>query len=218
MSERNNESFPGDRRIMRTRTTIIESLLKLVRRKTFQSITVRDITDLANVNRTTFYAHFTDKYDLLDSMIEEKLQLLKKELMNNVEASQSVDSAQPEAADGYYLSFFNHLAEHEPYYRIVLEEAYAEKHFSAMQNVVRDSLYERILRFDPEQKLLIPLDLLLDYMSVSLMGLSRKWLEQQMIYTPRYMALQLTRLSAIGAYQAMGMPPNRNPAKRNPGI
>ncbi|MHA7962691.1 TetR/AcrR family transcriptional regulator [Paenibacillus sp. CAU 1782] len=218
MTEPTNDSLSGDRRIMRTRQTIIESLIKLVRRKAFQSITVRDITDLANVNRTTFYAHYTDKYDLLDSVMGEKLQLLKKELMESLAAGQSVDSAQPEVADGYYLSFFNHLAEQEPYYRIILEEPYAEKHYAAMQHVVRDSLYERILTFDPEQKLLIPLDLLLDYMSVSLMGLSRKWLEQQMIYTPRYMALQLTRLSAIGVYQAMGMPLKPSLTKRTPGV
>lgn len=193
-----------DRRILRTRQTIEDAFIQLVHRKPFQSITIRDITDLANVNRTTFYSHYTDKYDLLDKTIDLKLQSLRALLLESMDSADNGSPAQPETADAYYIAFFKHLAEYESYYRIILTESFAQAHYGNMHNVVRESMYERILRIGPAQKLLIPLDLLLDYISISLMGIARKWLEQQMIYTPRYMALQLTRLSATGTYAAMG--------------
>jgi AcrR family transcriptional regulator len=58
-----------DPRIRRTRNLLHESLLKLMQNKSFDSISVQDITDAATVNRATFYDHYTDKYALLDAMV-----------------------------------------------------------------------------------------------------------------------------------------------------
>lgn len=60
-----------DPRIIRTRKLLIGSFLKLTQKKDFESITIKDITDDATVNRATFYAHFNDKYDLMDAVITE---------------------------------------------------------------------------------------------------------------------------------------------------
>ncbi len=40
--------------------------LKFLEKRKLSQITVKDITDIATLNRATFYAHFTDKEDLLD--------------------------------------------------------------------------------------------------------------------------------------------------------
>lgn len=48
-----------------TRTTLIRSMLKLVREKRFSSITVEEIAERSSVSRRTFYRYYTDKYDLL---------------------------------------------------------------------------------------------------------------------------------------------------------
>jgi AcrR family transcriptional regulator len=60
-----------DPRVTRTRKLIREALVVLLAEKNFESITVQDIAERATVNRATFYAHFTDKFALLDSMIRE---------------------------------------------------------------------------------------------------------------------------------------------------
>lgn len=64
-----------DRRILRTRRLLQAALTELMMEKKFRDITVRDITDLADVNRSTFYLHYQDTYDLLrqieDGLIEE---------------------------------------------------------------------------------------------------------------------------------------------------
>ena len=45
-----------------------ETLLKLMENKKFEAITVNDITELADVNRSTFYRHYLDKYELLEKI------------------------------------------------------------------------------------------------------------------------------------------------------
>src|SRR5690242_4167136 len=61
---------PVDRRIQRTRQLLLDALLSLILEKDFDSITVQDVIDRANVGRSTFYAHFQDKDELLLSGFE----------------------------------------------------------------------------------------------------------------------------------------------------
>src|SRR5579871_322343 len=63
-----------DPRVKRTRQLLQQAFLELFQEKSFLAITVQDIAERATVNRATFYAHFEDKYDLLDSLIREEFQ------------------------------------------------------------------------------------------------------------------------------------------------
>ena len=58
-----------DPRIKRTRALIEQAFLELLTERGFHAITVQDITARAEINRATFYAHFPDKYALLDHSI-----------------------------------------------------------------------------------------------------------------------------------------------------
>lgn len=58
-----------DPRITRTRTLIRNALVSLLAEKNFESISVQDIAERATVNRATFYAHYPDKFALLDAVI-----------------------------------------------------------------------------------------------------------------------------------------------------
>ena len=60
---------PADPRVQRTHKLIEQAFIELIRERGFQSITIHDITGRATLNRATFYAHFEDKYDLLDHFI-----------------------------------------------------------------------------------------------------------------------------------------------------
>lgn len=61
----------GNRRIIYTKKTIQESLITLLKTKDIHQITVTDICKLADINRGTFYAHYKDAFDLLQSMEDE---------------------------------------------------------------------------------------------------------------------------------------------------
>jgi AcrR family transcriptional regulator len=60
-----------DRRILRTRDTLGDALVELIREKPFEEITVQEILDRAGVGRSTFYTHYRDKDDLFLSDVED---------------------------------------------------------------------------------------------------------------------------------------------------
>jgi AcrR family transcriptional regulator len=71
-----------DPRVTRTRKLLIEAFLTLMAEKPFEAITIQDITTRATVNRATFYAHFTDKYALVDELIRDGFaQILQERLV-----------------------------------------------------------------------------------------------------------------------------------------
>ena len=73
-----------DPRVKRTRQLLQSALMELIREKSVDSITVQDIAARAEVNRATFYAHFEDKYALLDYAAREIFQArLDKRLPRN---------------------------------------------------------------------------------------------------------------------------------------
>ncbi|HXF84758.1 MAG TPA: TetR family transcriptional regulator [Anaerolineales bacterium] len=72
-----------DPRVKRTRSLILQAFDDLLAQKEFETITVQDVTDKAGVNRATFYAHFADKYALLDAFISQKFrQEIEKRTLN----------------------------------------------------------------------------------------------------------------------------------------
>jgi AcrR family transcriptional regulator len=72
-----------DPRVKRTRSLILRSFESLLAEKGFESISVQDVTDKAEVNRATFYAHFPDKYALLDYSVSHMFkQEIEKRTLN----------------------------------------------------------------------------------------------------------------------------------------
>ncbi len=64
-----------DPRIRRTRQMLQQAMQALLKEKDFLDINVQDIAEHADLNRATFYKHFTDKYDLLNTLVRERFQI-----------------------------------------------------------------------------------------------------------------------------------------------
>lgn len=72
-----------DPRVKRTRQLLERAFLEALTEKGFQAVSVQDITARAGVNRATFYAHFEDKYALLDHSIRQSFrQEIEKRMLN----------------------------------------------------------------------------------------------------------------------------------------
>ena len=71
---------PDDPRVKRTRKLIQQSFLTLLKEQDFDSITIQDIADQAELNRATFYTHFQDKYELLELQLGEMFQMITSKM------------------------------------------------------------------------------------------------------------------------------------------
>ena len=60
-----------DLRIKRTRANIINAFIQLRASKPLEKITVKELSDLAFINKATFYAHYKDIYDLAEQLENE---------------------------------------------------------------------------------------------------------------------------------------------------
>jgi AcrR family transcriptional regulator len=66
-----------DRRVQKSQEAIKSAFIELMSEKSFDHITIQDISDRANVGRRTIYDHYMDKFDLLDKLIEEHINELR---------------------------------------------------------------------------------------------------------------------------------------------
>jgi AcrR family transcriptional regulator len=93
-----------DPRIRRTRQLLQGALMQLLGSKTFDDISVQDITDAATVNRATFYDHYTDKFALLEALVAGGFHQMLHE------RSVRYDGTCPSAAGAIVLAACDYLA------------------------------------------------------------------------------------------------------------
>ena len=82
-----------DRRVQKTRKLLQDALIELVAEKGYESITIQEILDKANVGRSTFYAHFQDKDQLLNSILDRLDELFDGHKKQLLDATQNVGNA-----------------------------------------------------------------------------------------------------------------------------
>ncbi|WP_136606179.1 TetR/AcrR family transcriptional regulator [Paenibacillus dokdonensis] len=104
-----------DRRILKSRESIIEAFIKLLSEKNFEQITINQIAERANVSRGTVYLHFMDKFDLLD-------QCIKSHLVELIESSLFCGVTGIFPSKEALLHSFRYLREHAPFYDAVLAD------------------------------------------------------------------------------------------------
>ena len=74
----NSENYSmGDRRIRRTKNLLKGHFVQLVKSKGYKNVTVTDIVEKADYNRSTFYLHFKDKEHIAEELVEEILEELE---------------------------------------------------------------------------------------------------------------------------------------------
>jgi AcrR family transcriptional regulator len=91
-----------DARVRRTRDALGDALVALMQEKPFETITVQDVLDRAHVGRSTFYAHYSDKDDLLMSDAEDFYERVSFALSAQGDKSERVFPVK---------EFFSHIAE-----------------------------------------------------------------------------------------------------------
>ncbi len=166
---------------------------------------MRHIAERAPVNRATFYSHYHDKYDLLEKTITEMLETLteaiKPKKRNKEDFQLTFDSPHPS-----FLALFEHIAKNEKFYRVMLGDQATGNYAYKMMKTIQTHLTLSLSIAQPnDEKLIVPRDILISYITGAHLGIIMSWLKKGMIYTPHFMALQLTRLIILGVHTAAGL-------------
>src|SRR3979409_1519024 len=105
-----------DRRISRTRAMLQHALTSLILKKGYETVTIQDICDQADVGRSTFYAHYTSKDDLKRSGFER----LRKELVDRQGEARSAPGDIKDRTLGFSLTMSEHARDHLDLYRALV--------------------------------------------------------------------------------------------------
>ncbi len=172
-----------DPRIKRTHQLILEAMIELTAQKGFSTVTVRDITKYAGINRATFYRHYQDKFDLLDQYARAVYQLAVAP--TEAGSQKSIKSMDKPIAPGM-VKLFEHIRANARFFRVMLgkngDPAFSEKIRQYMQKRLQGSL-PKGLRNEA-----VSLDLYMSYISSGALGALKWWLENDMPYSPEEMA------------------------------
>ena len=192
-----------DRRVQRTRQLLKDAVVSLLVEKPYDSITIQNIIDRANVGRSTFYAHYQDKDDLLLSSIEEVVHSLVRGVENSSAA------ADGEGESGRILStlpIFRHAQEQHRLHKAMVAGRGIDVITSTIQAHLSRHIQELIeQRLPAGQTPAVPPAVIAIYLAGALMTLLIWWLENDMPYPPKRMDEMFQVLTTPGVSAALGI-------------
>lgn len=112
-----------DRRVQKTRKLLQDSLIELVAEKGYETVTIQEILDRANVGRSTFYAHFQDKDQLLHSILDRLDELFKQHRKQLLEATNkfgSIENTDLDPSLSPTLSLFQFVRQNHRFFKAML--------------------------------------------------------------------------------------------------
>ena len=173
-----------DLRIIKTNNTLYEALVLLLKEKTFEEIKVSDICQKALVNRSTFYSHFNDKYELFMSLINN----LKQELETDLK---SIDETNLKK---YYLKlieiFLNHIEGKENIYRSIL----INNRNSIIMDMIYDTITEDINSKIKQNDKNVPNDIFTSYYLGAIVNVGVEWFKNDKKYSKEEILEYLDKL------------------------
>lgn len=167
-----------DLRVIKTKKILYESLINLLKEKTFEEIKVSDICENALINRSTFYSHYSDKYELFYSLINDLKTSLSEELIKNKNFSNTRE---------YYLEmikiFLDHVYEKKDIYSSIM----INNKNSIIMDMIYDVINEDIERHIEEDKSNfennIPSDIVSSFYLGAVVNIAVEWLKSDKKYS-----------------------------------
>lgn len=176
-----------DLRVVKTKKVLYESLVSLLNEKTFEEIKVSDICERSLINRSTFYSHYSDKYDLLSAFIND----LKIGLANELEKNTNISNTKE-----YYIEMINLFLNHVENKKVILSSIMINNRNS----IIIDMIYEVIsndinkhLEKD-NKKETIPNDIVSRFYVGAVFNVGIAWLQNNNKYTKQELINYLDKL------------------------
>lgn len=186
-----NKSQKQDLRVVRTRKMLRDAVIALAIQKGFDAVTVNEIAQLAMVNRATFYRHYQDKYDLVESYLDELY----------TELNAPAPPPRPGEPNPGLVKLFEHIRDNAPFYRAMLGphgySGFGERIRQLTEATLRARWQTALPADRPAQ---MPTLMVLSYLSYASYGALVWWLHEGMSHSPEQMARWLHQLT-LAAFQ-----------------
>ena len=179
-----------DRRVRKTRMQLRAGLTQLMRQKPIKDITVRELAQLVDINRCTFYLHYRDIYD----MVEQVEQEVFEEFEALVNAHPAQDLQEKPAA--LLLDLFEFFATNSDLGAAFLGGNGDMAFFNKLIAMIRERVLEYWLqerKKDPEQ-----FDYYFSFLASGFIGVVREWFARDMRETPAEMAALTEQIALYG--------------------
>ncbi len=180
-----------DRRSQRSRRLLNTAMVELMMEKRYDDISVQDILERADVGRSTFYAHYADKEDLLLSSLEHVLGQFVKHVGGDGQMPSMVE-------------LFRHVQQNQSLFKAILWGRGAELLYGKGQDVltrrIQEHLESQAARVDQPA---VPIPVIAEYLSGAFLSLLRWWVNHKTPYTPEQMGAMFERLTVPGVMAAL---------------
>lgn len=208
-----------DLRTLRTRKIIKDSLIDLLNIKSFDSLTVNDISKKAMINRTTFYRYFNDKYDLLMEIFQESMEEMMRKVgsieenllifSSNPDFSGTVDSSMHRNIE-FLSSFFEHIEKNRKVFKPLLGDN-GSMWFSSEMNKYLSKFW--ITRIKSEEKYYkqtgqngtISIETASIWLARSVVSILGWWLDKGTEISAETMAKSILSIIVQGYYKTLGL-------------
>lgn len=180
------ESKP-DRRIQRTRQLLNSALVDLIKEKGFDAITIQDITERANLGRTTFYLHYPGKEELLLDHHATMAEMLGLQQLTRAELL----ADEPPAG---LVNFLTLVAENRRFYAAITNARTADLLMRGIREQMMAYLEETLVAAFPGLAPTMPLALLKPYLINAHLAFVDWWIRSDAPYTPTQLATTIHQL------------------------
>lgn len=167
------KTIKEDRRIRRTQKLLKESLGELMSQKEFKDITIKDITERADLNRGTFYLHYSDTYGLLMAMENDVLNDFQEMIDNYLEAGPKTD------LKPVLCPVIHYIVENEEICKNLFENSASNDFLTKFKNLIHKNGIALIERLFPACKS-GSFDYFFEFITYGLIGIIKKWLDNGM--------------------------------------
>lgn len=192
-----------DLRVRRTHQSLRQAFMDLLNENGFKAMTVQEVTERAMVNRSTFYRHYQDKYDLAISIVDDIVERLIKELDPPPAGPEQISFEEPIRAWIKLLAVIRHNA---VLFRLLLDHGGIVEFRNHLQTLADELVRQRLGElWRASNQPRMPLDVIVGYCKSAFLGMLVWWLDQGAEYTPEQMAGWLQELLVLGPFHAVGL-------------
>ena len=167
-----------DLRVKRTNKLITQAFIKLLGSKTFDKITINDISDEAMINRATFYSHFKDKFDLFENIIDKFLGDFADVL--DTENLVEENAINVKKIEGALTKLYEFVNENHDLAKIFIKNSNKEILSKRLLMILSERYSEIFDSLDVRNEdLKIPTDFVVSYITSIFIGTVNWWIEQK---------------------------------------